>query len=48
MSRYERNKLPKCPGEKKCPLKVKHPANGEEYSLGCSICRNMAANQKDF
>lgn len=41
--------LPKCPvgpgsvqlaGE--CPLKINHPATGEEYYLGCSICQNVA------
>jgi hypothetical protein len=40
VSRKPRNQLPKCPGIAKCPLKVKHPANGEEFALGCSICRN--------
>uniref|UniRef100_A0A914Z459 Uncharacterized protein n=1 Tax=Panagrolaimus superbus TaxID=310955 RepID=A0A914Z459_9BILA len=24
-----------------CPLKVKHPPTGEEFSLGCGICRNI-------
>uniref|UniRef100_A0A914Z5E4 RCR-type E3 ubiquitin transferase n=1 Tax=Panagrolaimus superbus TaxID=310955 RepID=A0A914Z5E4_9BILA len=41
--------LPQCPvgprcsqleGEE-CPLKVKHPPTGEEFSLGCGICRNI-------
>ena len=32
----------------RCPLKIQHPANGEEFSLGCSICRNMVDNAKDF
>ena len=36
--------IPKCPGKAKCPLKIEHPANGEEFPLGCSICRNMQAN----
>ena len=38
--------LPKCPAgplmaqlEGDCPLGVKHPPSGEEYCLGCSICR---------
>eukprot|EP00494_Astrolonche_serrata_P028664 UN28931 len=31
--------LPKCPGPEKCPLKIKHPANGTaEFSLGCVVC----------
>lgn len=41
--------LPKCPvGPKgvqldgsECPLRVKHPATGEEFPLGCGICRNI-------
>ncbi|EJW84961.1 hypothetical protein WUBG_04127 [Wuchereria bancrofti] len=41
--------LPKCPvGAKcvqldgsECPLKVKHPPTGEEFPLGCGICRNI-------
>jgi hypothetical protein len=28
-----------CPGFEKCPLGVPHGMNGEEYSLGCSMCR---------
>jgi len=40
--------LPKCPcgprgkqleGEE-CPLHVKHPPTGEEFALGCGVCRN--------
>ena len=23
-----------------CPLHVKHPATGEEFALGCGVCRN--------
>eukprot|EP01083_Nonionella_stella_P069055 183825_1 len=31
--------LPKCPGKKKCPLNVDHPANGtKEFCLGCVVC----------
>ena len=29
----------KCPGEKYCPLSINHPANGNEFALGCSLCR---------
>ncbi|EGD81373.1 highwire [Salpingoeca rosetta] len=40
--------LPKCPAGPKltqlegeeCPLHVKHPPTGEEFALGCGICRN--------
>lgn len=48
VSRKKKSELPQCPGGDKCPLGVKHPANGEEYALGCSICRNAVANAKDF
>ena len=23
-----------------CPLKVKHPPTGNEYALGCGVCRD--------
>ena len=40
--------LPQCPvGPKsqqldvdECPLHVNHPPTGEEFALGCGICRN--------
>ena len=33
------DKLPKCPGKDKCPLKIDHPPNGtDDFSLGCVIC----------
>ncbi|KAI6656385.1 hypothetical protein LOD99_1184 [Oopsacas minuta] len=43
-----KDELPSCPvgprampqdGDE-CPLRVKHPPTGEEYALGCGICRN--------
>lgn len=48
VSKYERSKLPKCPGINKCPLKIKHSENGEEFALGCSVCRNHSENVKNF
>ncbi|KAI6207356.1 RCR-type E3 ubiquitin transferase [Aphelenchoides besseyi] len=42
--------LPQCPtgprattleGVDQCPLRVQHPPTGEEFSLGCGICRNL-------
>jgi len=40
-------KLPQCPAgplgkqlEGACPLRVQHPPTGEEFPLGCGICRN--------
>ncbi|RWS22744.1 E3 ubiquitin-protein ligase MYCBP2-like isoform X8 [Leptotrombidium deliense] len=43
-----KQELPQCPagprgkhlGGTECPLHVKHPPTGEEYTLGCGICRN--------
>jgi len=39
--------LPQCPvGPKaakldgECPLRLQHPPTGEEFALGCGICRN--------
>lgn len=42
--------LPKCPVGPKgmqleggaCPLKIQHPPTGEEFALGCGICRNLS------
>ncbi len=42
--------LPRCPAGPKavqlegdgCPLRVQHPATGEEFALGCGICRNIS------
>ena len=41
-------KLPHCPAgpqgkqlpDGPCPLKVPHPPEGEEFALGCGVCRN--------
>ena len=33
------DQLPMCPGPAKCPLRVAHPPNGNEFVLGCSLCR---------
>ncbi|KAL1131023.1 hypothetical protein AAG570_012261 [Ranatra chinensis] len=43
-----KNELPACPAGPKakqlegdeCPLHVKHPPTGEEFALGCGVCRN--------
>ena len=48
VSQKKKSELPKCGGPQTCPLKVKHPDNGEEYPLGCAICRNEAENLKNF
>jgi E3 ubiquitin-protein ligase MYCBP2 len=41
--------MPHCPVgpvfkqlEGECPLKIKHPPTGEEFALGCGVCRNAA------
>ena len=48
VSKYAKDKLPKCPGTDKCPIKTRHPDNGDEYALGCSVCRNASDNHKNF
>ncbi|KAG8179148.1 hypothetical protein JTE90_015337 [Oedothorax gibbosus] len=43
-----KGELPHCPAGPKakqlegeeCPLHVKHPSTGEEFALGCGVCRN--------
>jgi E3 ubiquitin-protein ligase MYCBP2 len=40
VSKYTKEQLPKCGGASSCPLKINHPSNGEEFALGCSICRS--------
>jgi hypothetical protein len=42
MSKKQRHQLPTCT-PKTCPLGVAHPPNGEEYVLGCQICRSATA-----
>ena len=39
MTTKSKKDLPKCPGPEKCPLRLEHPPNGEEFSIGCSLCR---------
>eukprot|EP01095_Lingulamoeba_sp_RSL-Kostka_P009076 TRINITY_DN3106_c1_g1_i1.p1 TRINITY_DN3106_c1_g1~~TRINITY_DN3106_c1_g1_i1.p1 ORF type:complete len:449 (-),score=163.39 TRINITY_DN3106_c1_g1_i1:81-1427(-) len=41
VTRYPKEKLPKCPGKKNCPLRIDHPPNGEPFTLGCVLCRNL-------
>lgn len=48
VSTYTKDKLPLCKGKDTCALKLEHKPNGEECSLGCSICRNIVENAKDF
>jgi len=28
-------------------LKIDHPPNGNEYALGCSLCREQVLNKKE-
>ncbi|KAK2163193.1 hypothetical protein LSH36_84g08056 [Paralvinella palmiformis] len=43
-----KNELPHCPAGPKarqlegeeCPLHIQHPPTGEEFALGCGVCRN--------
>ena len=47
VSKYPKDRLPKC-NPATCEVGGKHPPNGEEFALGCSICRNNEENAKDF
>ena len=47
VSKYPKDKLPRC-NRATCEVGGNHPPNGEEYALGCSICRNNEENAKDF
>lgn len=49
VSKKKPAELPQCTGGKNCKLALaKHPPNGEEFTMGCSICRNAKENQKNF
>lgn len=48
ITQYGKEKLPLCPGKEECPLKIDHKPNGEECSLGCSLCRNYKEQAKEF
>ena len=47
VSKYPKDRLPKC-NKATCEVGGNHPPNGEEFALGCSICRNNEENAKDF
>jgi len=47
VSKKAKSDLPKCKGKTECPLKVDHKGNGDEFALGCSLCRNLM-NSQDF
>lgn len=44
----KKSEFPQCPVAPRakpiegneCPLHVKHPPTGEEFALGCGVCRN--------
>ena len=38
MTTKKKSELPQCLGVD-CPLGIEHPPNGEEFSIGCSLCR---------
>lgn len=48
VSRTPKDKLPKCPGKPACPVGGDHLPNGEEYCLGCGVCRGEKLDFKDF
>jgi len=47
MTEKPKDQLPQCKGvEGGCPLKVKHPPNGDEYAVGCGLCTGMQRDNK--
>ena len=44
VSKYPRDKLPKC-NKSTCEVGGNHPPNGEEYALGCLLCRDQMENK---
>ena len=48
LTSLSKTELPQCPvgpcakplEGTECPLHVKHPPTGEEFALGCGVCRN--------
>eukprot|EP01022_Parablepharisma_sp_SALTPOND_P005402 TRINITY_DN122387_c1_g1_i1.p1 TRINITY_DN122387_c1_g1~~TRINITY_DN122387_c1_g1_i1.p1 ORF type:complete len:243 (-),score=5.52 TRINITY_DN122387_c1_g1_i1:87-815(-) len=44
VSSLPKDQLPKC-DPMKCPTGVDHSGNGEEFPLGCTLCRNNSATQ---
>mmetsp|Transcript_8858 Transcript_8858/g.1264 ORF Transcript_8858/g.1264 Transcript_8858/m.1264 type:complete len:166 (+) Transcript_8858:1299-1796(+) len=48
LNRKAKSELPKCLGKGRCPLKIEHPPNGEEFAMGCAVCRNLSINSQGF
>ena len=46
VSQYSKDKLDKC-NKNKCQVGGNHPLNGEEYALGCFVCKYNLYNQKN-
>ena len=42
LNKMPRDQLPQCPGPAQCPLHIQHPPTGDEYPLGCALCRELA------
>lgn len=38
--------LEQCKGVESCPLAIGHPPNGNEYALGCGLCREIKMKAK--
>eukprot|EP01080_Neovahlkampfia_damariscottae_P012824 gene12824-7175_t len=47
VTKLKREELPKCI-KKTCPSGGDHPENGEEYSLGCGICKTQIGDEENF
>jgi hypothetical protein len=42
VTRVDPKTLPKCPGPRFCPIQMKHPPPGEEFLMGCAVCRDKS------
>ena len=40
-----KNTVPQCAGKDSCPLQLDHPPNGEEFAIGCAICKEQNVNK---
>jgi len=36
---YLKHEVAQCSGSDLCPLKIDHPPNGEEFAIGCAMCK---------
>ena len=42
---YLKSEVPQCTGKDTCPLKIDHPPNGEEFAIGCALCKEESEEE---